>query len=142
MKFERQNCKPLENPSERMMALSLKRMRSTGPSAFGTLSDDDGNYLQFGGGPTLFLLERCDGDMIFRASQEEPVVAFEDGTTYHFAGNAIAMLRGDWFLRKQVVQALGAFSRREPLPSFISFRPAPGLFGEKIEPLWKRSHRD
>jgi hypothetical protein len=108
MKFQREGCKPITSPSEAKLRLELSRAKSS----FASLTADDGSYLQVGGGPGLFVVERRDREGgHFRARQNPPVTRFDDGVTISFSGSTLAMANSEWFLLDQVVSIFSAFAR-------------------------------
>lgn len=114
MKFEREGCKPIASPSEARLRLELSRAKSS----FASLTADDGSYMQVGGGPGLFVVERRDREgNHFRARQDPPVTQFDDGLTISFSGSTLAMKNAEWFLLDQVVEAMSAFARGERFPN-------------------------
>lgn len=112
--FQREGCKPIASPSEAKLRHELSRAKSS----FASLTADDGAYVQAGGGPGLFVVERrdCDGKH-FRARQEPPVTRFDDGVSISFSGSTLAMANSEWFLLDQVVSIFSAFARGEPMSS-------------------------
>lgn len=110
MKFQREGCKPIASPSAAKLRLELSRARSS----FASMTAGDGSYVQVGGGPGLFVVERRDRDGgHFRARQEPPVTRFEDGVTISFSGSTLALANSEWFLLEQVVSIFSAFARGE-----------------------------
>jgi hypothetical protein len=119
VRLERENCKPLDQPSERQLYLALRRMKSS----FASLTAPDGSYVQVAGGPGLFFVERRDSEGTrYRAAQDPPVVVFADGTTMSFSGGTVRLDRADWFLVGQVKDILAAFSNGRSFPAFLSWR--------------------
>ncbi len=123
MIFERENTKPVENPSEKQISYGLSHMKSYGKSSFATITDQAGNYLQIEGGKTFFLFEKreCSTGKHFRAYQQNPVVPFEDDTELCFSGGSIRLKRNEWFRREQVEETFISFSKGQELPIFISW---------------------
>jgi hypothetical protein len=112
MMFQREGCKSIASPSESKLRLELSRAKSS----FASLTAGDGSYVQVGGGPGLFVVERRDRDgRHFRARQEPPVTRFDDGVTISFSGSTLAMANSEWFLLDQVVAIFSAFARGETI---------------------------
>lgn len=123
MRLERENGAPIVAPAQADLALAVRNMRSTGPSSMAVLLADDGGYLQFAGGPQLFLLERRSPDRRhFRACQAEPVAPYEDGTQLHCSAGRIPLRRDEWFKSAQLIEVLEAFANGEPWPEFLTWR--------------------
>lgn len=132
MTFERENAKPIKNPSANVLARELKKLRNYGPSSFATLTADDGSYLQVAGGGVGCLLEKRDAKLgkQFRAWQESPVVPpdFKDGTFLCFSGGEIPLKRVEWFRITQIIEAFIAFNAGQPYPSHIQWRDISEMF--------------
>jgi len=125
MRFERQGCKPILNPTE----AQLKRALSLTKSSFASLTATDESFMQVGGGPGLFVLEYRDSSgHHFRARQASPVTRFEDGTTISFSGSTLKMANGEWFLVGQVSLVFAAFASGGQLPDFVQWKPLNELF--------------
>jgi hypothetical protein len=93
MKFQRENCKPIDTPGERKMALEPSRTRMS----FATLSNEENQYIQVAGGPGLYMLERHEVDGThYRAFQKVPVASHPDGTELMFSGGRVSMAQRDW----------------------------------------------
>lgn len=121
--LEGEAAKPLVNPTLAEVERALRRLRSTGPSSFASLSRDDGSYLQTAGSPGGLLLEKRDADgRQFRAFQNPPVVAFEDGTELVFSAGRIKLAASEWFQMRQVVAVFQAFALRAPEPDYLRWR--------------------
>ena len=119
MVLEREGKKPIQRPSQAQIEQALSRTKMS----FASITADDGGFLQVGGGPGLFVLERRTPDGAhFRACQEVPAVRFEDGTILAFSGSELKLHRDEWFLINQVVEAFCAFAQAHPLPEFIRWR--------------------
>ena len=50
MRFERENKKPIEDPSARRIEGELRKLRIEGPTSFAILTNDSGDFLQVAGG--------------------------------------------------------------------------------------------
>lgn len=112
-----------------MLALELRRLRSTGPSAFATLTAADESYVQVGGGGAGCIVERRDAaGRHYRAAQVEAVVPFDDGTTINFAGKSIPLKEEEWFLIGQVVDVFDAFRVGAPFPAYVVWRDITDMF--------------
>jgi hypothetical protein len=119
MVLEREGKKPVQSPSRAQIDQGLSRTKMS----FASIAADDGGFLQVGGGPGLFVLERRTSDGAhFRAWQEVPVVRFEDGTILAFSGSELKLQRDEWFLITQVAEVFFAFAQSLPLPEFIRWR--------------------
>jgi len=78
MIFTRENCKPIEAPTEAQVARSISLTKSS----FSALTSADGAYVQAAGGPGLFFIEWRDAAGIiiaelkqlpsFRSQTEQP----------------------------------------------------------------------
>lgn len=134
-RFQRENCKPIDTPSERKLALELSRTRMS----FATLSRKEGQYIQVAGGPGLFLLERHESDGThYRAFQKTPVVSHPDGTRLMFSGGSVSMAQSDWLLLQQVIDAFVAYAEGQEFPVTVHWNRVElgaGLPIEKICPL-------
>lgn len=107
MRFQRENGKAIDAPSEGQLAFELSRTRMS----FATLSSGENQYIQVAGGPGLFLLERHERDGThFRAFQSTPVASHPDGTKLIFSGGEISMAQCDWFLLPQVIEVFVAYA--------------------------------
>jgi hypothetical protein len=58
MRFEVESRPTIEDASEQDVRSAISALRSFGPSSFASLTDENGNYLQVGGGGVTCLLER------------------------------------------------------------------------------------
>ncbi|HNC46025.1 MAG TPA: hypothetical protein PLU80_17790, partial [Acidobacteriota bacterium] len=76
MLFQRQNTKDILNPTRKQIVRQLRFLKSYGRSAYASLADDQGNWVQVGGGQATCVLEYKNGETnrIFRAFQPQPVV--------------------------------------------------------------------
>lgn len=132
MRFQRENCKPVDAPSERKLALELSRTRMS----FATLSGEGNQYIQVAGGPGLFLLERHEVDGThYRAFQKTAVVSHPDGTALMFSGGCVPMAQREWFLLQQVVDAFVAYAVGREFPADIQWNSvdlSAGLPAEKV----------
>lgn len=125
MRFERQGRKAIDRPSQ----ARVKKELALTKSAHASLTAADGSYLQFAGGPGLFVVEfRDKSGRHFRGKQATPVVRFEDGTVLFFSGGSMTMKRNEWFLIDQVAEIAGAFSLGVELP-LVEWQPLNGSFG-------------
>jgi hypothetical protein len=125
MIFERENVKPIINPSDKMIALNLKRIGHNKNSAFASIVADDGSWIQVGGGGVTCMIEKREPNngRIFRGWQAEPVMPPEfDGTVLYFSGNSITLGLKEWFRIEQVIDVFIAFNNRMPLPAYICWR--------------------
>jgi hypothetical protein len=117
--LEREGRKPIQRPSKAQISQALSRTKRS----FASITANDGSFLQVGGGPGLFVLERRTAEGAhFRACQEAPVVRFEDGTVLAFSGSELTLQRDEWFLIDQVTEAFSAFAQSHPLPEFIRWK--------------------
>lgn len=124
MRFEVQDRPAIEGPSERDIRSAINALRSYGPSSIAILTDENGNYLQVGGGSMSCLLERRDACIgrHFRAYHDKPSIVFPDGTILAFARNKIRMQADEWFDSRVVADAFVAFLRGDELPASIRWR--------------------
>jgi hypothetical protein len=130
MIFQRENCKPIDAPSERKLALELSRTRMS----FATLGAKTGQYVQVAGGPGLFLLERHEADGThYRAFQKTPVASHPDGTKLMFSGGSVSMAQRDWFLLQQVIEVFGAYVAGRELPTFVQWNKVEFNTGISVE---------
>ncbi len=116
MIFTRENCKPIESPSEAQIAraISLKK------SSFAALTSTDGAYIQAAGGPSLFFIEWRDvTGSHHRGAQATTVVPFPDGTVLSFSAGSVELAKNEWFLASQVNEVLRAFLAGKPFPSWL-----------------------
>jgi hypothetical protein len=118
MIFTRENCKPIESPTEAQIARALSLTKSS----FAALARADGAYVQVAGGPGLFLVERRDSSgQHYRAAQATPVVPFPDGTILSFSAGNVALARNEWFLAKQATEILVAFLAGASFPVWLQW---------------------
>ncbi len=126
MLFERENCKTIQNPSDKVIARELRRLKSYGRSSYASLTDPDskGSFIQVAGGGVGCLLEKRDAQagIHYRAWQEKPIVPFENGTELCFSGGRVALKANEWFNIGQVIEVFTTFLRNEKDPSFIRWR--------------------
>src|SRR4051812_16857140 len=82
MRLDAEGRSPIDNPSEREIRTLVASLRSYGPCSFASITDEQGSYLQVGGGGQSCLLEWRDvqGNRHFRASSVEKSKVFVDGT--------------------------------------------------------------
>jgi hypothetical protein len=123
MRLERESAPSVEHPSPVDLALAVHGMRSTGPSSVGLLIDGGGDYLQFAGGPQLFVLERRTADQrLFRACQDPAIAPYPDDTELHCSAGRLRLKRDEWFKSVQLIDILTAFSRGDGWPKFLIWR--------------------
>lgn len=116
MIFTRENCKPIESPSEAQVARSISLTKSS----FSALTSADGAYVQAAGGPGLFFIEWRDASGYHhRGSQTTPVVPFPDGTILSFSAGNVTLASGEWFLAAQVNEVFATFLAGKPFPSWL-----------------------
>jgi hypothetical protein len=116
MIFTRENCKPIESPSEAQIARAISLTKSS----FSALTSTDGAYVQAAGGPGLFFIEWRDiTGRHHRGAQATPVVPFPDGTVLSFSAGSVELASNEWFLATQVNEILGAFLAGKPFPSWL-----------------------
>ena len=104
MKFERENTKPLEDPTARQVEASLGKLKGSQRS-FARLIDDEGNFIQMAGGGFSCLIEIVSGKIIKRASQEEPIVPWQETTTLSTTCGEFEMDPREYFSIDQVKEA-------------------------------------
>ena len=104
-------------------------LRSYGPSSFASLTNEQGDYLQVGGGGVTCLLERRDAasGRHYRAFHNKPSTVFADGTLLAFSGGNIPLRSDEWFTAAVVADAFCAFSKGVGLPEAIRWRDVDAL---------------
>lgn len=128
MRLLRENCKPIQRPSDAQLARSLRALRSYGPSSFAVLECEDGGLLQVAGGGMTCLLEKRAADGVFRAWQEIPVLpANFDGATLVVSVGEFPLARNEWFTIDQIIQVMCAFAGGLPEPEFWKWCKRPRL---------------
>ena len=106
-------------PTAAKLAIEVARIKSS----FASLTADDGSYLQIAGGPGLFMLEFHDARRNqFRGFQDEPVAIHPDGTILMSSAGQMPMARAEWFLLRQITEALAAFLEGGDLPEYLRWR--------------------
>lgn len=115
-------------PTPRQITHALKSLRSYGKSSYASLTDATGSYVQVGGGGASCMVERFDaGAQRWRAFHDKPSPVRPDGTILVFRAGNMSMRSDEWFMADQVVEIFLAFLNGTPYPSFVDWRPAPGL---------------
>ncbi|VWC02479.1 hypothetical protein [Burkholderia lata] len=115
-------------PTPRQITHALKSLRSYGKSSYASLTDASGSYVQVAGGGVSCMIERFDfAAQRWRAFHDKPSPVRPDGTILVFRAGNISMRSDEWFMVDQVVEVFLAFLNGAPYPSFIDWRPAPGL---------------
>lgn len=129
MRLEIQNKPAKENPSERQLRKAILSLRSYGPSSFASLTDENGNYLQIGGGGITCLIERRDAvtGTHYRAYQKQKNINYPDGTLLVFGAGSIALLSDEWFSSTVSADIFVAFLLRQALPSDVYWRAATAI---------------
>ncbi len=124
MIFEAQGKPKTEDPTESEIRNAISALRSYGPSSIAILTDENGNYLQVGGGSVSCLLERRDErtGLHFRGYHDKPSNVFPDGTILAFGRNRIPMAANEWFDARVVADAFVAFFHGDELPASIKWR--------------------
>jgi hypothetical protein len=130
MILERENTSAIRDPSVEQLTDALRALRSSGPSAFATLTADDGVYLQTAGGPGGLLLEKHTPALgrHFRAFQTPAVVPFPDETELVFSAGRIKLQSGEWFQLRQVVEVFESFLLGKDTPPFVQWRDVSEMF--------------
>ena len=124
MIFELENKLPKREPSAAQLRAGLLKLRSYGPSSYASLTDDQGNYLQVGGGGLTCLFERrsaSDGRH-YRAYLAEPSLLHPDGTVLAFSAGEVSLRSDEWIPVSLVIPAFTAFLIGQPLPEPIRWR--------------------
>ena len=129
MLFECEGKPSIQNPTPAQMRKTLMALRSYGPSSYASLTDDEGNYVQVGGGGVTCLLElyRADTKERLRGFGDVPNKAFPDGTILVFRAGQIPMKSDEWFMTTQVVDVFCSFLGKTEFPPGVHWRPAPGF---------------
>lgn len=125
MIFERENAKPIYDPSDKILARELNKLRRYRNSSFAYLTDKDGSYVQVAGSGVCCLLEKRNiNQKHYRAYQNPPIVPpdFKDGTILVFSGGEIPLNRNEWFKMEQVIEAFCAFNKRSQFPEYIKWK--------------------
>jgi hypothetical protein len=128
MNFEIEGVADVVSPTSRQISRALKSLRSYGKSSYASLTDASGSYVQVAGGGASCMIERYDfGARRWRAFHDKPSQVRPDGTILVFRAGNIPMRSDEWFMADQVVEVFLAFLDSAPFPSFVHWRPAPGL---------------
>jgi hypothetical protein len=124
MIFTRENCKPINSPTQAQIERSLLLTKSS----YAALTASDGSYLQTAGGPGLFFVEWRDANSVhYRGAQSNPVTPFPNGTVMSFSGGNVELASNEWFLAAQVMEIFGSFLTERPFPSWLHWSPlSPG----------------
>ena len=125
MLFQRQNARDLVHPSDNQIARQLRFLKSYGRSAYASLTDAQGNWVQVGGGRATCVLEYKNGETghLFRAFQPQPVVPPEfDEAVLTFAGSQLRLSQNEWFTIEQVIEVFLAFRHQRPFPETVNWR--------------------
>jgi hypothetical protein len=130
MRLEVEGQAPREDPSSAEVRAAVLGLRSYGPSSFASITDDDGSYIQVGGGGVGCVLERRDTveSRHYRGYHDSPSKVFPDGTVLAFSGGSVAMRADEWFTVRVVADAFVAFLERRPLPEAIRWRDISEMF--------------
>lgn len=136
MRLEVEGRPPLSNPTSDEVRRALLDLRNYGPSSFASLTDDQGSYLQVGGGGVGCVLERRDlpARRHHRAYQDAPNKAFPDGTLLVFGGGQIAMRANEWFTARLVADVFVAFLEGRAPPDSVRWRDITDTFPELSGP--------
>ncbi|KAF0240808.1 MAG: hypothetical protein FD167_4099 [bacterium] len=135
MIFERENTKPICNPSNKILAKELNKLRRHGNSSFACLTDEDGSYVQVAGSGICCLLERRNiNQKHYRAYQNPPIVPpdFKDGTILSFSGGEIPLNRNEWFKIDQVIETFCAFNKKSQFPEYINWKEITSIFSKTL----------
>jgi len=122
--LDRESVQPIDSPSDKRIAASLKLIRSYGKSSYASLTAPDGSWVQVAGGRVTCALERRSSDgRIYRASQDTPVVPPSfDGAELCFGGGSIHLRLHEWFNIGQVTEVFLAFANGRPMPYYVHWR--------------------
>lgn len=105
--------KPISNQTNSRISGELQRVRLNKKSTFASLTDEQGNWVQVGGGDVTCVLERkfVVTGVIYRAYQNSSIVPIEfDGALLQFGLNKISLKREEWFQIDQVIEVFLAFN--------------------------------
>lgn len=129
MILEREGKGAIENPTINQIKKAISALRSYGPSSFASITNSQGKYLQVAGGGVTCMLEFYDPvvNQRFRAFGDKKNPAFPDGTLLIFGAGKLTMQSDEWFFADKVAEVFCNFSKEEPLPADIKWRPAPGF---------------
>ncbi|MDW3684257.1 hypothetical protein RA280_21375 [Cupriavidus sp. CV2] len=129
MRLEVEGKAPVCGPSDAKVSKAIKSLRSYGPSSYASLTDDNGSYMQVGGGGVTCLLEKFDAEKgkRYRAYHGMPNAAYPDGTLLVFSAGNIPMKSDEWFRSDQVAEIFIAYLHRLPEPECVRWRDAPGF---------------
>ncbi|TYK67492.1 hypothetical protein FSY59_27185 [Comamonas sp. Z3] len=129
MILEQEGKKTVENPTVNQIKKAISSLRSYGPSSFASITNSKGKYLQVAGGGITCMLELYDPEVKqrFRAFGDKKNPVFPDGTLLVFGAGKLTMQSDEWFFADKIAEAFCNFSKEEPLPTDIKWRPAPGF---------------
>lgn len=129
MRLEAQKKAAIESPSDAKVRRAIMSLRSYGPSSYASLTDDNGSYIQVGGGGVSCLVEEFDAvkGIRHRAYHGTQNAAFPDGTILVFSAGKIPMKSDEWFRSDQVADIFVAYLNRLPEPGYLKWRDAPGF---------------
>ena len=122
MRYERDGCKPIEDPSEKQVTRDLSRLKGCRRS-FALLTEDDFHWVQMAGGGMCCCIEWRDGDKQYRAFQDKPVVPWKGITK--LTGTGLGMIdveQHEFFRIEQVTAAFLAFLDGTGFPAEIRWR--------------------
>ena len=125
MIFHRHNVKPVANASERMLKNHLHRLNMFGNSRYAHITDEEGNWLQVGGGRLYCFLERHDTgmDAFYRGWRTSPLdVPFPDPVDVTIDGGRVSVRKDEWFRIEEVIQIFVAFRNQRALPQWVCWK--------------------
>jgi len=119
----------ISNPTAAQIARAIRSLRSYGRSSYASLTNESGSYVQVAGGGVSCMVELfvVPTEVRSRAFHDKPNAARPDGTILVFGAGNLPMCSDEWFMANQVVEIFLAFHANTPFPSYVGWRPAPGL---------------
>lgn len=104
MKYEREKTKAIENPSSKQVRTSLDKLRGSKRS-FATISDNGKGFIQMAGGGFSCILEMKIDGVLYRASQEVPIVPWEEVTALSTSCGELQVQPNEYFSIDQIKEA-------------------------------------
>ena len=108
MKFERENTKQIDFPSQKQVELSLSHLKGSKRS-YASLTSDSGDFIQMAGGGFSCILEKSINGTVYRANQLEKVIHFNEVTSLHTTCGEFEVEPNEYFSIDQIKEAFVRF---------------------------------
>ena len=112
MLLERHGCVPIENPSGKIIARDLRRLKVCGRTDYAVITHSNGSFMQVGGGRAGCVLEWWDSadGHFFRASTLRPSLRTENNIVLVLrCRRDILVDHDEWFDIESVIRAFVIF---------------------------------